>query len=111
MLRSVLPSKKSIKKARSRQTDLWYITRADARHLGENDTPSLGSVPASIRVNSLHTMYSKDAFKPPALPYCFGTHVKQEDTKLVQIQEVTGLLGGAITSILQVLASVRQRLQ
>ena len=69
------------------------------------------SVLAVIKINALQVMYSGDALKPPALPYCFGTKVKQEDTALVQIQEITGLLGGSITSTLVALASVRQQLQ
>ena len=35
MLMSVLSSTKSIKKAGSRETELWFITRTDARHLGK----------------------------------------------------------------------------
>ena len=49
-------------------------------------------------------MYREDTFKPPPLPYFLRTQVKQDDTQLVQIQEVAGLLGVA-------LALVRQRLQ
>ena len=33
-------------------------------------------------------MYTEDTFKPLALPYCFGMHIKQEDTQVMQIQEV-----------------------
>ena len=56
-------------------------------------------------------MYSKDAFKPPALPYCFGTIVKQEDAILFQIQEIVGLLRGEMFSTMMALALVRQQLQ
>ena len=50
-------------------------------------------------------------FKSLALLYCFGTYIKQEDAQLEQIQGVTGLLGGAITSTSVALASGRQRLK
>ena len=73
MHRSALPFKKSIEKAGSGETEIWYTTRADARCLEENDIPGPGSAPATIRVNALQAMYGKDAFKPTALPYCFGT--------------------------------------
>ena len=56
-------------------------------------------------------MCSEDAFKPPALPYCFGTKAKHEDAALVQIQEITGLPGGVITSTMVALMLVRQYLQ
>ena len=56
-------------------------------------------------------MYGKDAFKPPALSYCFVAKAKQEDAALVQIQEIAGLLGGAITCTMVALVSVRQHPQ
>ena len=85
------------------------MTRANTWQL--NGIPGPNSAPAVIKINSLQAMYGKDAFKTPVLPYCFGTKVKQEDTPLVQIQEIAGLLGGAITSIIVALALVRQHLQ
>ena len=56
-------------------------------------------------------MYREDAFKSLALLYCFRTQIKQEDAKLVQIQEVAELIGGTITSMMVALAFARQRLQ
>ena len=108
MLRSALPLKKSVKKAESRETEPWYTTRVDAKHLAENDVSDPGSAPATIRVNTLKAMYGEDAFKQ-ALPYCFDTYIKQEDTQFRQNQEEAGLLGYAITSTMVVLASVRHR--
>ena len=51
-------------------------------------------------------MYIEEAFKSCALPHSFGTKVKKEDNPLVQIQETTGLLEGAITSMMVALVSV-----
>ena len=56
-------------------------------------------------------MYAEDAFKPLAVLYCFSTKAKQEDISLVQIQEIAGLLGGAIISTMVALALMQQRLQ
>ena len=56
MLRSVLPSKKSVQKAGSRKTELWYITKADVRHLWGYYIPGPGSRPATIRVSTLQVM-------------------------------------------------------
>ena len=109
MLRSVVTSKKNLKKAWSRETELWNTTRADARHL--QGIPGPNSPLAVMKINVLQAMYGEDAFKPPALPYCFGTKAKQEDAALVQIQEIAGLLGGAITSPMEALTLVRQHLQ
>ena len=81
------------------------MARADAWQLNSISVPD--SAPVVIKINALQAMCSEDAFKPPALPYCFGTKAKQEDTALVQIQEITGLLGSAITSAMVALASVR----
>ena len=105
MLRLVLPSKKNLKRAGSRETKLWHMTRADALRL--NGIPGPDSPPAVIKMNALQTIYGKDTFKPPALSYCFSTTVKQ-DTTLVQIQEIAGLLWGAVTSMMVALVSVRQ---
>ena len=55
-------------------------------------------------------MYGEEAFKPPAHPYCFHTKAKEDDVPLVQIEEIEGLLGGIVTSIMVALASVWQRL-
>ena len=66
------------------------MTKADDRQLAENDIPGPGSAPDTIRINALQAMYGEDAFKSPALPYCFGTWMKQEDAKLVQILEFLG---------------------
>ena len=56
-------------------------------------------------------MYRRDSFKPPVLPYCFGTRVKQEDTQLMQLQEGSRFLGCAFMSTMVALVSVWQRLQ
>ena len=56
-------------------------------------------------------MYGEDEFKPPALPYCFGTKAKQNDAALVYIQEIAGPLGGTIILTMVALASVRQHPQ
>ena len=64
-----------------------------------------------IKINALHVTYGRNVLQPFALPDCFGTKAKQEDSPLVQIQHIVGLLGGAITSIMVALASVWQRLQ
>ena len=52
---------------------------------------------AVIKISAQQGMYGEDAFKPQALPNCFSTKAKQEETALVQIQEISGLLGGAVT--------------
>ena len=109
MLRSVKPSKSIIKKARSREIELWHATRADARHLQGIPGPYL--VPVVININAMQAMHGEDAFTPPALPCCFGTRLKQEDTALVQIQEIAQLLGAAIIFTMVALVSVRQWLQ
>ena len=56
-------------------------------------------------------MYGKDIFKPLALPYCFATQARQEDVPMVHIQEISGLLGEAITSTMVALALVWWKLQ
>ena len=56
-------------------------------------------------------MYSKDAFNPTPLPHCFSNTVKQGDIPLVLIQEIIGLVGGTITSMMVALAPVRKELQ
>ena len=58
-----------------------------------------------IKISAVQTMYGENAFKPPALPFCCGTQVKQEDISVIQIQE-KGLLGFAITSTMKALLSV-----
>ena len=50
MLRSVLPSENSIKNVGSIETELKYTARPDARCLGEDNIPGLGSAAATIRV-------------------------------------------------------------
>ena len=72
------------------RTDVWCIT----------GIPSLYLAPATLKINAMQAMYGEDAFKPSALPYCFGTKVKQQVIPFMQIHEITGLSGGAITSIL-----------
>ena len=104
MLRSAVPSKKNLKKAGNRETELWHTMIADAQQL--NDIPGPDSAVAVIKINALQAVYGKDTFKPPALAYCFSTKVKQEDIALVQIQEKEGLLGAEITLTMVVLASV-----
>ena len=69
--------------------------------------PEPNSVPAVININTLEAMHSENTFKPPDMSYCFRTKAKQEDAALVQIQEIAGLLGGAITSTIVALASVQ----
>ena len=109
MLRLALSSKKNTKRAGSRETELWHITKADTWCLTGISGPD--SAPVVIKINALQVMYNKDTFKPPALPYCFGTKAKQKNVFLVQIQKIAGLLEGAITSMMVALASVRQWLQ
>ena len=84
--------KKNLKKARSRETELWHTSRADAWCL--EDIPGPSSVLAVIMINGLQTMYGEDAFKPLAMPHCFSTKVEKEDAALVQIQEIAGILEG-----------------
>ena len=72
MLRSTLLSKKSVKKPRTWGMTLLYMTRADARCLGENDLTSPGSALAIIGINDLLEMYIKDAFKPWCYPTALG---------------------------------------
>ena len=60
MLRSALPSKKNLKKAWGRETELWHTIRADARHL--HGISRLNSVPVVIKINALQVMYSEDGF-------------------------------------------------
>ena len=108
MLRSVLLTKHNVKKARRRETELRHTTRVDTRHL--QDIPGPNPVLAVIKTNALQAMYGQDAFKPPALLYLFGAQVEQEDTALVQMQEIVGLLGDVIISTMVVLLSVRQHL-
>ena len=71
MLRSVLPFKKSIPKAGRWDTKLWYIIRADIRHLGESDIPNQGSTLAIIRVNAprpcIGEIHSNPQYYPTAL--------------------------------------------
>ena len=105
MLKLALSSKNNLKREGSRETELWHTTRADAQHL--TSIPGPDSAPAVIKINPLHTMYGRDTFKPPALPYCFGTKAKREDIPLVQIQDTAGMLQGAITSMMVLLALVR----
>ena len=108
MLRSALASRKNIKKPGNRETGLWDTARADARHLGGNDVPSLGSSPATMIVTAFQVLYGENAFKPPVLPYCIGDQTKQEGAQLIQIQVVVRLLKVVITSTMVVLTSVRQ---
>ena len=63
-----------------------------------------------IKINSQEQCTERTLSNPctAILPYCFGTKAKQEDISLIQMQEVTGLSVGAITSIAGVLASVQQ---
>ena len=62
MLRLALPSEKNLKKAGSRETELWHMTRANAQQLNGIPRPNLA--PAVIKINALQAMYGKDAFKP-----------------------------------------------
>ena len=111
MLRLAQPLEKNLKRAGNRETELWHMTRADPWHLSGISGPN--SAPAVIKINALQVMYGEDTFKSPALPYCFGTKVKQEDVALVQIQEILGLMGGnhPYNGGSMALASLRQRLQ
>ena len=81
MLRSALPSKMNLKRAGSRETELWHLIRANVQCL--TGIPGPGSAQVVIKINALQAMCGKDAFKPPALPYYFGTRAKQEDIPLV----------------------------
>ena len=87
----MLSSKMNLKRAGSRETELWHTTRADAEYLIGISGPD--AVPVVIKINALQVMYGKDTFKSPVLPYWLGTKVKQEDVHLVQIQQTAGLLG------------------
>ena len=73
--------------------------------------PQLYLAATIIKVKSLQAISGEDAFKPPALWYCFSAQEKQEDMLLVQIQDIARLLGRAIISTIVTLASVRHRLQ
>ena len=81
MPRLVLPYKKNLKREGSRDTELWCTTRADTWCLTGISGPD--SAPAVIKINTLQAMYSEDAFKPTALPYCFSIKANQEDFPLV----------------------------
>ena len=94
MLGSVLPSK-------NKETEISHITREDAHCLADVPRPD----EATIKINVQQDMHGKDAFKLPAHPYCFGTKSCRR-TSLMQIEEIAGLLGDAITSIMTALASV-----
>ena len=83
--------------------------KADTQHL--TDIPGPNPSPAVITINALQAVYVEDSFKPHALKYCFVTKAKMEDVPLVKTQEITWLLGGAITSMMVALATVRQWLQ
>ena len=56
-------------------------------------------------------MYGEDTFKPPALQYSFGIKAKQEVVPLGMFQEITGLLGSMITSMMVALVLVKHRLK
>ena len=47
----------------------------------------------------------------PTVPYCFCTKGKQEDVPLVQMKKIVGLLGGAMISVMVLVALMRQSLQ
>ena len=80
MSQSMIPFKKKVKIAGSREIKHWHTTREEAHHLTGISRSESG--PAAIQSNVLQAMYDKVAFIPMALPYCFVTKAKQEDVHL-----------------------------
>ena len=84
-----------MKRAGSGKTKIQHTTRADACcHTG---VTGLDSTSARIKTSALQAMYREDACKSHAVPYSFGTKVKQEDIPLIRVQELKSLILDAIT--------------
>ena len=52
MLTSNLPSKENLKKESSRETKMWYTTKADVQYL--NGVIGLDLAPATIKINKIN---------------------------------------------------------
>ena len=79
MSRPTLLFRKCLKTVGSRHCDMTHYE-------GSCDVPGPNSMPATIKINTLQTMYEKYNFRSPSLPDCFGMKVKQKNIHLIQIK-------------------------